>query len=77
MTVVYEDNWPAFDLFTYMGTQWNIGMGGATGLKYEVAHGYLDRRNLAIEDYENRMDDLRIMEATALEVMRESRAKER
>lgn len=77
MTEVYEDNWLAFDLFTYMGTQWNVGMGGATGMKYEVAHHKLDRMKLDPDEYENRMDDLRIMEATALEVMRERQSKEK
>lgn len=54
-----------------------VGMNGATGMKYEIAHDWLDRRNLAFEEYESRMDDLRIMEATALEVMRERQSKEK
>ncbi|NRR28893.1 DUF1799 domain-containing protein [Oxalobacteraceae bacterium] len=68
---VFEENIPAFDLFAYMSTQWMVGFGGATGLKYEVAHSYLDRRKLGIDEFENRMDDLRIMEQAALAVMRE------
>ncbi len=68
---LFEENEPVFDLFCYMATQWNIGMAGATGLKYEVAHGYLDRRKLDFEEYEYRMEGLRIMEQTALRVMRE------
>jgi hypothetical protein len=76
VTEVFADNIPAFDLFCYLGTQWNVGMAGATGLKYEVAHHKLDRAKLDPDEYESRMDDLRVMEATALEVMRQ-RQKER
>lgn len=68
---VFEENIPAFDLFCYMSTQWMVGMAGATGLKYEIAHHWLDRRQLGAEEYENRMYDLRIMEQAALEAMRE------
>lgn len=75
-TEVFEDNHSAFDLFCYLGTQWNVGMAGATGLKYEVAHHKLDRLHLEPDEYEIRMSDLRIMEATALDVMRERQKKE-
>jgi hypothetical protein len=69
---VYEENYPVFDLFCYMATQWNVGMAGATGLKYEVAHHKLDRSGLDAEEYEYRMEGLRIMEQTALQVMRDN-----
>jgi hypothetical protein len=68
---VFEENIPAFDLFCYMSTQWMVGMAGATGLKYEVAHHKLDRSRLDPEEYEGRMHDLRTMEQIALQVMRE------
>jgi hypothetical protein len=71
-TEIYLDNLPAYNLFCYMGTQWNVGMAGATGLRYEVAHHKLDRMKLDPEEYEDRMDDLRIMEAEALTAMREA-----
>ncbi|WP_343728524.1 DUF1799 domain-containing protein [Duganella sp.] len=70
---VFEDNFEAFDLFCYMGTQWMVGMGGATGLRYEVAHHKLDRANLSNDEYEARMTDLRIMEQAALKAMRDQR----
>lgn len=70
---VFEDNYPAWELFCYMGTQWMVGMAGATGLKYEVAHHKLDRARPALDpdEYESRMDDLRVMEREALAVLRE------
>ncbi len=68
---VFEENIPAFDLFCYLSTQWTMGMAGATGLNYMVAHHKLDREKLDPEVYENRMHDLRIMEQAALVAMRE------
>lgn len=54
-----------------MQTQWMVGPGGPYGMKYEVAHHRLDRANLDPEEYERRMNDLRIMELAALSAMRE------
>lgn len=67
---VYEENWPAWELFTYMQTQWNVGPGGIIGYRYEVAHHKLDRARLDPEEYEIRMEELRIMESAALTAMR-------
>ncbi len=72
-TEVFEENIPAFDLLCYMATQWSMGPGGAVGLKYEVAHHKLDRAKLEPDEYESRMDDLRVMEQVVLEVMRDQR----
>lgn len=68
---VFADNREAFDLFCYMSTQWMVGMCGATGLKYEVAHQRLDRMGLSLGEYDSRMADLRIMEQAALRAMHE------
>lgn len=73
---VFEENLPVFDLFCYMSTQWLIGPGGATGLNYMVAHHKLDREKLDPEEYETRMEGLRIMEQAALTAMREQQKKE-
>lgn len=68
---VFEENWPVFDLFCYMSTQWSVGMAGATGLNYQVAHHKLDRAGLDPGEYEDRMEGLRVMERSALQAMRE------
>lgn len=54
-----------------MGTQWNTGMNGATGLRYETLPAVL--RLLAIPRAEQPtvFSGLRVMERTALEVMRD------
>lgn len=66
---VYPENWPALQLFSYLATQWRIGMGGATGLDYNVMFHKLDRMNLEPDEYEQREQDIRIMEREALKAM--------
>lgn len=70
---VFEENYPAYELFIYMSTQWTPGPVIPMGMKYEVAHHKLDRAQPALdpEEYESRMDALRVMEYEALSVMRE------
>jgi hypothetical protein len=67
---VFQENWPVWDLFRYMASQWRVAFGGATGYDYNVAHHKLDREKLAPDEYECRMDDLMVMEAAALAAMR-------
>lgn len=66
---VWPENWPAFELFVCMGTQWRIGMNGATGLDYSALPVLFD--TLAIQDRQAAFRDLRIMESEALKTMRE------
>ena len=53
-----------------MRTQWDAGMGGATGLRYPVLFELMDRRGIAGDDWWQMLDDVRVMEAAALEAMR-------
>ena len=62
----YPDNVAAFKLFTYMRTQWRVGMGGPIGLDYSVMQRKLDRMRLTPEAYDQLEDDIREMEAVAL-----------
>lgn len=63
---VWPENWPAFDLFTAMGTQWRTGMNGPTGLDYNVLYHKLDRKGLSLLDYEQMEIDIAVMERAAL-----------
>lgn len=68
---VWECNVPTLDLFRFMGTQWRVGgMGLPTGLDYNVLYRKMDRMNLTAEEYDRIEDEIRIMEAAALEAMR-------
>jgi hypothetical protein len=71
---VWPENWPAYLLFTSLQTQWNVGMGGRAGLKYEALYPLLDRQTDAPEQWQQLFDDVRVMEYAALEQMAEDAA---
>lgn len=67
---IWPDNVAAFQIFSFMGTQWRVGgMGGATGLDYNVMYRKMDRLSLSPDDYDALESDLQIMESAALELM--------
>lgn len=69
---VWPENWQTVDLFISISTQWRIGMGGPTGLDYNVLFRVLDSKGLPKDDWDQSFDDIRIMESAALEAMRQS-----
>lgn len=68
---VWPENWPVVELFGRLGTQWNVGMSGPTGLRYEAIYPLLDRFVSDDEEWKQAFDDLQIMERAALDAMRE------
>jgi hypothetical protein len=65
--VVWDENWDAVMMFLRMSTQWEVSMAGYTGMKYEVlvcTGGLFDLYN--VKDRRAMLEDLQIMEATAL-----------
>ena len=66
---VWPDNWQAFDLFAQCQTQWNVGMGGRCGLRYEALYPLLDRTAGTPERWHELFDDVRVMEHAALKQM--------
>ena len=69
---VWPENWPSFEFFCAMQTQWNIGMSGATGLNYLVAFAFLDRMKIDKSEADILFFDLQVMERAALQEMSES-----
>jgi len=64
---VWEENWETVMMFLRMQTQWSMSFGGVVGLKYEVllsAGGLFDLYN--VENRREMLEDLKIMEHTAL-----------
>lgn len=61
---MWPDNWPAFLIFQSMGTQWRSGVGGVTGLDYNVLP-WLMKIN-GVKDEAAALNDIRIMERAAL-----------
>ena len=58
-------------MFDKLGTQWHVGMNGRTGLIYPVLFQLLDRMNLTPEEWDETFDEIRKMEAAALDQMRQ------
>jgi hypothetical protein len=68
---VWACNAETVALFVALGSQWRVGMSGATGLDYcaiRATAGWL-----GVEMDRERFDDLRTMEAAALSAMAEAR----
>lgn len=56
-------------MFCDLTTQWRQGMGGPTGLDYNVLYRDLDRLNLDPERYEELRGEIRQIEIAALNEM--------
>lgn len=52
-------------------TQYRHGFSGPTGLDYSAVYPLLDRMKLSPAEWDRHLDDLRVMEASALNTMRE------
>ena len=64
---VLEENWPAVRMFMQLQTQWNVGMGGATGLNYQSVEFLFKIEG--IENQREMLADLQTMEVAALQAM--------
>lgn len=69
---IWDINWPAFEVFNGMSSQWRVGMNGAIGLDYNTIKivgkglGYKKKQLTAM------FSDLQVMENEALITMGEN-----
>lgn len=70
---IWPENEPAVNLVRRIGTQWNVGPTGPTGLIYASVYPLMDRLGLDVDAWNSLLDDIRVMENAALEVMRETK----
>lgn len=68
---VWAENKRTVDLFSLMGTQWRIGMGGPTGLDYGAVLGVMREMGVTGDAALTMLDDIRVMESQALRTMRD------
>ena len=66
---VWEENWPAVELFLrvqtqWRVTQWRVGMNGPVGLDYGAVQWVISL--YAVQDPRAALEDLQIMEAAVL-----------
>lgn len=68
---VWPENLLTYKLFADLQTQWNVGMGGPTGLNYLVLFAKIDRLGLVGDQAIDMEEDIRAMEHEALRTMSE------
>lgn len=73
---VWPENWRVFVMFSRVQTQWNVAMGGPTGLRYEALYPLLDRDAQDTEDWQQLFDDLQVLEGAALKQMSDNRSEQ-
>lgn len=61
-------------LYVRVMSQYRYDFGRPTGLDYSAVYPLIDRQQLSHEDWHSMLDDIRVMEAQALETMRSQRA---
>lgn len=69
---IWPEHLAVVRIFVRLDTQWRAGMSGPIGLDYNAAYPLIDRATTTPEDWSDMLDDLRVLEAEALDVMRES-----
>ncbi|WP_341271533.1 DUF1799 domain-containing protein [Enterobacter roggenkampii] len=69
---VWPDIWSSFLVFQAVSTQWRTGMGGPSGLDYNVLSWVMRLHN--VDDEATALSDIRVMESAALKIMHKERA---
>nr|WP_282826190.1 DUF1799 domain-containing protein [Pelomonas sp. V22] len=71
---VWPENWPAWRLFCEISGQWRIaGMNGVRfALDYTPLFARMERLGLSDDEWNDLFADIRVMEAAALEQMRDN-----
>lgn len=64
---VWEDNWPALEMFLRLQTQWRSTMSGVIGLDYSAAQWLL--KLYEVEDQRAMLEDLQTMEVAAMQAI--------
>ena len=66
---LWSENLPAFNLFVSVANQWRAGGAGPYALDYNVVLRIMDRMELDRDEYDRLFEDIRTMEAAALDAM--------
>lgn len=71
VTGVWAENWPTALAFNDLMSQWNIGMNGVIGLRYEALPLVLELHCIKRERRREVFDGLRVMERAAINEINE------
>jgi hypothetical protein len=61
---VWEENWPALEMFLRCQTQWRVGVNGVLGLDYGPVAWLF--KLYSVEDPRSLLEDLQVMEDAVL-----------
>ena len=64
---VWEENWPAVEMFLRVQTQWRTTMNGIMGLDYGAVAWLF--KMYSVEDPRSLLEDLQVMEAAAMAII--------
>ncbi len=67
---VWPENWPSFEVFHFVRTQWRTGFSGAVGLDYSAVYPLLDKLTDDKNEWKQMLVDINVMEAAALDSMK-------
>jgi hypothetical protein len=70
---VWPDNIDVVNVFISLSTQWRVGAAGPVGLDYNVIPFVFSSHGIKRQERIKTLNDLRIMEDSALETMRKAR----
>lgn len=65
----WPDNWLLLQIFDALDTQWNIGMSGVVGLRYEALDVVFEEFEVKKTERAEMIGSLRTMETEALQVI--------
>lgn len=64
---VWPDNWQTLTIFADMASQWNVGMSGVIGLRYEALPLVLKLHQVKHKHQQEVFNGLRVMERAAVQ----------
>lgn len=67
---IWPENWTAVMVFADMQTQWNVGMGGPIGLRYEAMPMAFQANGVGADRHAEVFAQVRVMERAALRSMK-------
>lgn len=63
---MWEELWDVIHLYSTYQNQWRTGGMGLIGLDFTVFHHALDRKGITGDEYDEYVDDLRVIENAAM-----------
>lgn len=63
---IWDENYPSFQVFNALGTQWRYSMSGVTGLDYNVIPNVLRMLDIKRCEWAQLFEDIRLMESVAM-----------